>query len=640
MYTVRDASAYGLGAGKVLVVHNWYGSAENSHLATIGNASGTDTVNLYDAAWDADRPFAGTDGGDQDVGGDGGDAFTGAGGDDIQMGLDGDDTLNGGAGTDLLIGGAGNDTYLFAPNSGTDLIIEESGSDTVHFTGGISSTGVTFLDTVDGLLVQVGDPANGNRIVVRDWFTSSNRPIESWVFDGDNVTLTAAQVDALISGNRAPIVATPIADQVALASQAFSFTVPGASFTDANVGDTLTYTATLPDGVAIPDWLTFNAATRTFSGTRPDFDTGIYEIRVTATDPEGRTATDTFNLYVKQNQQIGGAGDDTLTGTTANDALEGRAGNDTLIGGDGADELDGGEGRDLIDGGSGNDRIYGGAGEDRIEGGAGNDWLEGGAGADTYVYRAAGFGNDTIVDLSGRTRIEFLQESGITVADLIAVRDGADLVIRAGADSITVRDWYALRRNVHRRTAPDRRVSRRSAVHLLADPVLGSRGGALPAAVRSHTAAHDLPALGCSVQHPDSAEPRARSAAGRSAHVGVGHRLYPWLSFDPATRTLSGTPPVNAPDIPNLSVRAINQNGDWYGIWLDFRTYDADPVNGQRATTCWSRATRPCSTAWAATMTSRSACSTRAPTAERATTSCAWARRRSSCTVAMETMSS
>ncbi|NTV75870.1 MAG: hypothetical protein HGA66_16905, partial [Holophaga sp.] len=33
------------------------------------------------------------------------------------------------------------------------------------------------------------------------------------------------------------------------------------------MGDTLTYTATQADGSALPTWLTFTAATRTFSGT-------------------------------------------------------------------------------------------------------------------------------------------------------------------------------------------------------------------------------------------------------------------------------------------------------------------------------------------------------------------------------------
>ena len=45
--------------------------------------------------------------------------------------------------------------------------------------------------------------------------------------------------------------------------------MPANTFSDADsdIGDTLTYAVTLADGSALPSWLTFNAATRTLSGT-------------------------------------------------------------------------------------------------------------------------------------------------------------------------------------------------------------------------------------------------------------------------------------------------------------------------------------------------------------------------------------
>src|SRR5262252_5766020 len=39
------------------------------------------------------------------------------------------------------------------------------------------------------------------------------------------------------------------------------------AFTYVDTGDSLAYTATAADGSALPAWLSFNAATRTFSGT-------------------------------------------------------------------------------------------------------------------------------------------------------------------------------------------------------------------------------------------------------------------------------------------------------------------------------------------------------------------------------------
>ena len=60
--------------------------------------------------------------------------------------------------------------------------------------------------------------------------------------------------------------ATEIPNQTAMSGTAFSYQFPPATFTDAD-SDTLTYAATLADGTALPAWLSFAAATRTFSGT-------------------------------------------------------------------------------------------------------------------------------------------------------------------------------------------------------------------------------------------------------------------------------------------------------------------------------------------------------------------------------------
>ena len=58
------------------------------------------------------------------------------------------------------------------------------------------------------------------------------------------------------------------------------------------------FTATLLDGSALPAWLTFNGATRTFSGTPLNENVGSIDIKVTATDGSGASVSDTFNLSV------------------------------------------------------------------------------------------------------------------------------------------------------------------------------------------------------------------------------------------------------------------------------------------------------------------------------------------------------
>ena len=95
----------------------------------------------------------------------------------------------------------------------------------------------------------------------------------------------------------APVVYAPITDAAASVGFAFTKTVPSSAFTDPD-GDTLTYTATLADGSDLPDWLTFNAATRTFSGSPADGDIGTISVKVTATDATALNASDVFDIAV------------------------------------------------------------------------------------------------------------------------------------------------------------------------------------------------------------------------------------------------------------------------------------------------------------------------------------------------------
>ncbi|HTF96997.1 MAG TPA: putative Ig domain-containing protein, partial [Cellvibrio sp.] len=102
------------------------------------------------------------------------------------------------------------------------------------------------------------------------------------------------------SGNNTdPVLVNPIPNQNATEDAAFNFQFAGNTFNDADVGDSLTYSATLGNGNALPAWLTFNSATRTFSGTPTNADVGLISIRVTASDSNGGTsATDTFDLTI------------------------------------------------------------------------------------------------------------------------------------------------------------------------------------------------------------------------------------------------------------------------------------------------------------------------------------------------------
>ncbi|WP_221392907.1 putative Ig domain-containing protein [Dyadobacter sp. NIV53] len=95
-------------------------------------------------------------------------------------------------------------------------------------------------------------------------------------------------VGAAVPVNHAPV-ATTIANQSAVTNSAFSFVIPAGTFTDAD-NDTLTVTATLSNGNVLPDWLTFNTTTKTFSGT--PLAAAVYTIRVSASDKKTSVSTD------------------------------------------------------------------------------------------------------------------------------------------------------------------------------------------------------------------------------------------------------------------------------------------------------------------------------------------------------------
>lgn len=95
----------------------------------------------------------------------------------------------------------------------------------------------------------------------------------------------------------------------------------------------------------------------------------------------GRTGALTITLDDQANDGEAGEGDN-LAGSI--DAVAGGAGNDTITGRDGDERLSGEEGNDTLNGGGGDDFLDGGAGNDALNAGAGNDSLEGGPGADAY----------------------------------------------------------------------------------------------------------------------------------------------------------------------------------------------------------------------------------------------------------------
>ena len=99
------------------------------------------------------------------------------------------------------------------------------------------------------------------------------------------------------AANIPPTLANEIPNQMALVGTAFNYAFLANTFFDAD-GDALAYTATLADDSALPTWLTFSAATRAFSGTPQAADVGTVAVKVTASDGNGESVSDSFDIVV------------------------------------------------------------------------------------------------------------------------------------------------------------------------------------------------------------------------------------------------------------------------------------------------------------------------------------------------------
>jgi serralysin len=160
---------------------------------------------------------------------------------------------------------------------------------------------------------------------------------------------------------------------------------------------------------------------------------------------------------------IAGAGNDQAYGGNGNDRFElgdgtntayGNGGNDTFITGLGNDTIYGGSGNDVVDAGNGNNLVYGNGGNDRVRTGSGNDMIYLGAGNDVInagnganvIYGNGG--NDTFLTGSGDDLIyggsgneSFNTGTG---NDVIYANGGADvLFLNAGTGSVTFLGWGA-----------------------------------------------------------------------------------------------------------------------------------------------------------------------------------------------------
>ena len=131
------------------------------------------------------------------------------------------------------------------------------------------------------------------------WFLGN--PVEQFQLP-DGTVLTAAQMEARIGAtldNTAPALTMPITDRRASEDSAFAFQIPVGTFADPDPGETLTYTATLAGGAALPPG-SFSIRSPCVSGTPGNAKAGTLNLVVTATGNVGAAATDAFAIQVQK----------------------------------------------------------------------------------------------------------------------------------------------------------------------------------------------------------------------------------------------------------------------------------------------------------------------------------------------------
>ncbi len=419
----------------------------------------------------------------------------------------------------------------------------------------------------------------------------------------DQAGLNAMQILnlAVANVNDAPALSAPLDDQQAHAGTAFTYQVPATAFVDIDEGDFLTYNAALANGAALPTWLSFNADTRTFSGTPSAADAGQFDVKVLATDSGGLAAIDVFTLAIDSVAITGTVGNDTLSGSVSNDTLLGLDGNDFLDGGAGADTLVGGmgddtyvvddvgdmvtentdEGTDTVQSGitytlganvenltltgtaaidgTGNEFsniLTGNSANNTLTGGVGSDTLMGGAGADVYVFNL-GDGIDTIIDDGTVDSNRIVFGLGIMPNDVAYSFDGNTLVLSYGPLGDELRlpnfDLAGLNGSSVASTLQFDNGAVLTLVELLGSASGGENtaptvGEAInPMLVEEDAAFHFVVPTQTFVD-PDSGDELVIAAT-----LSDGTTLPAWLDYDAATQTFSGTPGNG--DVGMLDVR-------------------------------------------------------------------------------------
>ena len=192
---------------------------------------------------------------------------------------------------------------------------------------------------------------------------------------------------------RAPMPGQPVYQMTSL-GKPWTYTLPSTLFSESIPGDALTFAATMPDGNPLPSWLSFDPVKQTFSGTPPGQTAASMDIRISATDMGGLSASTTLNLQLQPNVLNVSTAFQTVTVAAGQSAIFESGSFDKVIANDENHAL-------LVTGsnssatlGNGRNAIVVAAGSDTLSVGNGDNSITLAGSSDTLT---AGNGNNTVV---------------------------------------------------------------------------------------------------------------------------------------------------------------------------------------------------------------------------------------------------
>lgn len=216
-----------------------------------------------------------------------------------------------------------------------------------------------------------------------------------------------------------------------------------------------------------------------------------------------------------------------------------------LSGTAGADLITGTSATDRMNGLAGDDELHSGGGDDRLSGGRGSDLLVGGEGHDTYVF-TVGDGVDTIQDVEYGTEGNDIELGpGITPEDLVLTEDqtARTLTIAVGTNGDAIRLVNFDAKGMNGSQVVNAFNFADGGTVTLAD-LLGASVSHEPTVANpivDWTVFEGVP-ISITVPTDTFADKDGSDVVALSASLADGSALPPWLGFDAATGTFTGTP--------------------------------------------------------------------------------------------------